>query len=109
MRRFIDILWVYQNGKKTFQDAADVWALLIYFSVMTYSQKCPDPHSDVLFPLFPLKVVDHYENPRNVGSLDKNSRNVGTGLVGAPACGDVMKLQVPWIDGSQPFVYMKNF
>lgn len=40
------------------------------------------------------KVVDHYENPRNVGSLDKNSKNVGTGLVGAPACGDVMKLQV---------------
>ncbi|KAI1882404.1 hypothetical protein AGOR_G00250340 [Albula goreensis] len=40
------------------------------------------------------KVVDHYENPRNVGILDKNSQNVGTGLVGAPACGDVMKLQV---------------
>ncbi|XP_015240514.1 iron-sulfur cluster assembly enzyme ISCU, mitochondrial [Cyprinodon tularosa] len=40
------------------------------------------------------KVVDHYENPRNVGSLDKNKRNVGTGLVGAPACGDVMKLQI---------------
>uniref|UniRef100_A0A8D0GWB0 Iron-sulfur cluster assembly enzyme ISCU n=1 Tax=Sphenodon punctatus TaxID=8508 RepID=A0A8D0GWB0_SPHPU len=40
------------------------------------------------------KVVDHYENPRNVGSLDKASKNVGTGLVGAPACGDVMKLQV---------------
>lgn len=41
-----------------------------------------------------MKVVDHYENPRNVGSLDKHSKNVGTGLVGAPACGDVMKLQV---------------
>ncbi|XP_055009988.1 iron-sulfur cluster assembly scaffold protein IscU-like [Boleophthalmus pectinirostris] len=41
-----------------------------------------------------VKVVDHYENPRNVGSLDKNSKNVGTGLVGAPACGDVMKLQI---------------
>lgn len=40
------------------------------------------------------KVVDHYENPRNVGSLDKNAKNVGTGLVGAPACGDVMKLQI---------------
>ncbi|XP_063000023.1 iron-sulfur cluster assembly enzyme ISCU [Elgaria multicarinata webbii] len=40
------------------------------------------------------KVVDHYENPRNVGSLDKSAKNVGTGLVGAPACGDVMKLQV---------------
>jgi Fe-S cluster assembly scaffold IscU len=40
------------------------------------------------------KVVDHYENPRNVGSLDKTKPNVGTGLVGAPECGDVMKLQV---------------
>ncbi len=40
------------------------------------------------------KVIDHYENPRNVGSLDKNDVNVGTGLVGAPACGDVMKLQI---------------
>jgi nitrogen fixation NifU-like protein len=40
------------------------------------------------------KVVDHYENPRNVGSLDKNDPNVGTGLVGAPACGDVMRLQL---------------
>jgi nitrogen fixation NifU-like protein len=40
------------------------------------------------------KVIDHYENPRNVGSLDKNASNVGTGLVGAPECGDVMKLQI---------------
>uniref|UniRef100_A0A3Q2X9S0 Iron-sulfur cluster assembly enzyme ISCU n=1 Tax=Hippocampus comes TaxID=109280 RepID=A0A3Q2X9S0_HIPCM len=40
------------------------------------------------------KVVDHYENPRNVGTLDKRSKKVGTGLVGAPACGDVMKLQI---------------
>jgi nitrogen fixation NifU-like protein len=40
------------------------------------------------------KVIDHYENPRNVGSLDKNDESVGTGLVGAPACGDVMKLQI---------------
>jgi len=40
------------------------------------------------------KVIDHYENPRNVGSFDKTDTNVGTGLVGAPACGDVMKLQV---------------
>ena len=40
------------------------------------------------------KVIDHYENPRNVGSLDKDSLNVGTGMVGAPACGDVMKLQI---------------
>ena len=40
------------------------------------------------------KVIDHYENPRNVGSMDKNDPSVGTGLVGAPACGDVMKLQL---------------
>ena len=39
-------------------------------------------------------MIDHYENPRNVGSMDKKDKNVGTGLVGAPACGDVMKLQV---------------
>ena len=40
------------------------------------------------------QVLDHYENPRNVGSLDKTDPNVGTGMVGAPACGDVMKLQI---------------
>jgi nitrogen fixation NifU-like protein len=40
------------------------------------------------------KVLDHYENPRNVGTLDKNDPHVGTGMVGAPACGDVMKLQI---------------
>jgi nitrogen fixation NifU-like protein len=39
-------------------------------------------------------VMDHYENPRNVGSMDKTDKNVGTGLVGAPSCGDVMKLQI---------------
>lgn len=40
------------------------------------------------------KVIEHYENPRNIGSMDKASSDVGTGLVGAPACGDVMKLQI---------------
>ena len=40
------------------------------------------------------KVIEHYENPRNVGTLDKGDENVGTGLVGAPACGDVMRLQI---------------
>jgi len=40
------------------------------------------------------KVLDHYENPRNVGALDKDAANVGTGMVGAPACGDVMRLQI---------------
>lgn len=45
------------------------------------------------------KVIDHYENPRNVGSLDKGDDGVGTGIVGAPACGDVMKLQIKVQDG----------
>ena len=45
------------------------------------------------------KVVDHYENPRNVGSFAKEDTNVGTGMVGAPACGDVMKLQIKVEDG----------
>jgi nitrogen fixation NifU-like protein len=45
------------------------------------------------------KVLDHYENPRNVGSFDKNEVGVGTGMVGAPACGDVMKLQIKVEDG----------
>jgi nitrogen fixation NifU-like protein len=44
-------------------------------------------------------VIDHYENPRNVGSMDKNDPAVGTGMVGAPACGDVMKLQIKVEDG----------
>jgi len=44
--------------------------------------------------LYHDNIVEHYENPRNVGSLDKKSNDVGTGLVGAPACGDVMKLQI---------------
>lgn len=45
------------------------------------------------------RVLDHYENPRNVGSLDKNDPEVGTGMVGAPACGDVMKLQIKVEEG----------
>ena len=47
------------------------------------------------------KVMDHFSNPRNVGSLDKNSTNVGTGIVGAPECGDVMKLQIEVDDDGQ--------
>lgn len=43
---------------------------------------------------YSAKVIDHYENPRNVGSFDKSDTQVGTGMVGAPACGDVMKLQI---------------
>jgi len=45
------------------------------------------------------KVIDHYEHPRNVGSFDKGDDTVGTGMVGAPACGDVMKLQIKVVDG----------
>ena len=56
------------------------------------------------------KVVDHYENPRNVGSLDKSAEDVGTGLVGAPACGDVMKLQIKvGIDGVIEDAKFKTF
>tara|TARA_R110002073_G_scaffold284823_1_gene449068 strand:+ start:62 stop:436 length:375 start_codon:yes stop_codon:yes gene_type:complete len=44
--------------------------------------------------LYHARVLDHYENPRNIGSLDSDDKNVGTGLVGAPACGDVMKIQI---------------
>ena len=47
-----------------------------------------------------IKVLDHYNNPRNVGSLDKSAENVGTGMVGAPECGDVMKLQIRVDDAS---------
>lgn len=43
---------------------------------------------------YSVKVIDHYENPRNVGGFDQNEEGVGTGMVGAPACGDVMKLQI---------------
>jgi Fe-S cluster assembly scaffold IscU len=47
------------------------------------------------------KVIDHYSNPRNVGTLDKSKKNVGTGLVGAPECGDVMRLQIEVDDETQ--------
>ena len=55
------------------------------------------------------KVIEHYENPRNVGSLDKNDEDVGTGLVGAPACGDVMKLQIKVEDGIIKDAKFKTF
>jgi len=55
------------------------------------------------------KVIDHYENPRNVGSLDKSADDVGTGLVGAPACGDVMKLQIRVEDGVIKDAKFKTF
>ena len=49
---------------------------------------------NIIRKLYHTKVIDHYENPRNVGSLNKHDNNVGIGLVGAPACGDVMKLSI---------------
>jgi Fe-S cluster assembly scaffold IscU len=52
------------------------------------------------------KIVDHFENPRNVGSLDRSSGSVGTGIVGAPECGDVMKLQIQ-VDGNNRIVDAK--
>jgi len=55
------------------------------------------------------KVLDHYENPRNVGALDKNDESVGTGLVGAPACGDVMKLQIKVENGVIQDAKFKTF
>ena len=55
------------------------------------------------------KVIDHAENPRNVGTLDKEDPNVGTGLVGAPACGDVMRLQIKVKDGRIEDAKFKTF
>ena len=55
------------------------------------------------------KVIDHYENPRNVGSLDKENSHVGTGIVGAPECGDVMKLQVQIEEGVITDAKFKTF
>src|SRR6185295_9229906 len=55
------------------------------------------------------KVIEHYEHPRNVGTLDKNDPSVGTGLVGAPACGDVMKLQIKVVDGIIEDAKFKTF
>ncbi len=52
------------------------------------------PTSSLPVRMYHERVLDHYNNPRNVGSLDKTRKNVGTGLVGAPACGDVIKLQI---------------
>ena len=55
------------------------------------------------------KLIEEYENPKNVGSLDKNKKNVGTGLVGAPACGDVMKLQIEISNGKVIDTKFKTF
>ena len=59
--------------------------------------------------LYHERIVDHYESPRNVGSLDRKAADVGTGLVGAPACGDVMKLQMRVKDGKVEEAVFKTF
>lgn len=61
---------------------------------ITFNLRYQTGLTSVLSARYHENVIDHYENPRNVGSLDKSKKNVGTGLVGAPACGDVMKLQI---------------
>ncbi|XP_016494220.2 iron-sulfur cluster assembly protein 1 [Nicotiana tabacum] len=63
-------------------------------SILRLGPQSSPATSAVLRRLYHERVVDHYNNPRNVGSFDKNDPTVGTGLVGAPACGDVMKLQI---------------
>jgi Fe-S cluster assembly scaffold IscU len=74
------------------------YPILCTFVKMLRSVRTAFPASAPLFSatrrLYHKNVIDHYENPRNVGSLDKSDASVGTGLVGAPACGDVMKLQI---------------
>ena len=59
--------------------------------------------------MYSQKLRDHFDNPQNVGSFDKNDNNVGTGLVGAPACGDVMKLQIKVEDGVIQDAKFKTF
>ena len=59
--------------------------------------------------MYSQKLIDHFDNPQNVGSFDKNDTSVGTGLVGAPACGDVMKLQIKVEDGVIQDARFKTF
>jgi iron-sulfur cluster assembly enzyme ISCU, mitochondrial len=65
--------------------------------------------SSVLVRKYHEKVIDYYENPRNVGAFDKTDKDVGTGIVGAPACGDVMKLQIKVKDGKISEAVFKTF
>lgn len=63
-------------------------------SLLSLAPRVQASPASILCRNYHAKVIDHYENPRNVGTLDKKSKTVGTGLVGAPACGDVMRLQI---------------
>ena len=80
----LKIIWRQARAHKT----AAAWALL------PWVPRLPTQELSVLARLYHKKVVDLYENPRNVGSLDRTSKSVGTGLVGASLCGDVKKLQI---------------
>lgn len=72
--------------------------------------RAPQVTSPALFTRsYHEKVIDHYENPRNAGAFDKKEENVGTGLVGAPACGDVMKMQIKVQDGKVVDAKFKTF
>ncbi|KAK4479338.1 hypothetical protein RD792_014850 [Penstemon davidsonii] len=74
--------------------------------ILAQGLRCPAPPSGAAGAarMYHERVVDHYDHPRNVGSFDKNDPTVGTGLVGAPACGDVMKLQIKVDDESGKIV-----
>jgi len=61
---------------------------------MKHKSKIYNHKSKIIIMAYSEKVIDHYQNPKNVGTLDKSAKNVGTGLVGAPECGDVMRLQI---------------
>jgi nitrogen fixation NifU-like protein len=74
----LESTWVYNDFVHTSIYHCDKYLYILERKVMAYSNQ----------------VIDHYENPRNVGSFDKTDPSVGTGMVGAPACGDVMKLQI---------------
>ncbi len=64
----------------------------LFSNLSTYGCKCYKTRGSIR--MYHPNIIEHYENPRNVGSYDKNDKNIGTGLVGAPACGDVMKMQI---------------
>ena len=77
-QHWLESTWVYNDFVHTSIYHCDKYLYILERKVMAYSNQ----------------VIDHYENPRNVGSFDKADPSVGTGMVGAPACGDVMKLQI---------------
>ena len=86
------------------------WNLSCVYNMLTLKCICRRiVNSNRSVRLYHENIIDHYENPRNVGSMDKKSSNVGTGLVGAPACGDVMKVQLEVVDGIVVDAKFKTF